>query len=114
MRTVQIMKERMFMYPEIDKAKTGERIRFLMELRGLSVKDVCRTLSLGCVQAVYKWLDGVNLPSLDNMYCLSILLQVPIDALVCGKGISIGVEHSDICTRRVLSYYKKIQNHAAT
>ena len=67
------------MFPEIDKEKTGDRIRFFMELRGLTVKDVCKALSLGCVQAVYKWMDGVNLPSLDNIYCLSILFQVPID-----------------------------------
>ena len=52
------------MFPEIDKEKTGDRIRFFMELRGLTVKDVCKALSLGCVQAVYKWMDGVNLPSL--------------------------------------------------
>ena len=100
------------MFPEIDKEKTGERIRFLIELRGLSVKDVCRILSLGCVQAVYKWLDGVNLPSLDNMYCLSILLKVPIDALLCGKGISVRKEYTGICTKRVLSYYKKIRKYA--
>ena len=102
------------MFPEIDKERTGERIRFLMELHGLSVKDVCKALSLGCVQAVYKWLDGVNLPSLDNMYCLSVLLQVPIDALVCGKGISIRTEHTDIVTKRMLRYYKEIRNHATT
>ena len=73
------------MFPEIDKEKTGDRIRFFMELRGLTVKDVCKALSLGCVQAVYKWMDGVNLPSLDNIYCLSILFQVPIDARVVEK-----------------------------
>ena len=102
------------MFPEIDKEKTGKRIRFLMELRSLSVKDVCRTLSLGCVQAVYKWLDGINLPSLDNLYCLSILLQVPMDALVCGKGISIGTENTDICAKRVFRYYKRIRNRVTT
>ena len=101
------------MFPEIDKEKTGDRIRFFMELRGLSVKDVCKALSLGCVQAVYKWMDGVNLPSLDNIYCLSILFQVPIDAMVCGKAISERTEHTDICTKRVFGYYKKIRNHAA-
>ena len=99
---------------EIDKKKTGARIRALIDLRGLSVKDVCRILSLGCVQRVYKWMDGVNLPSLDNIYCLSVLLQVPMDALVCGKGLSEGTEHTEICTKRVLCYHKKIRNHAAT
>lgn len=103
------MKEREIMFPEIDKEKTGERIRFLMELRGLSVKDVCRTLSLGCVQAVYKWLDGINLPSLDNMYCLSILLQVPMDSIICDKGNSEEIRYSNTCTKRVFSYYKKIR-----
>ena len=81
------------MFPEIDKEKTGDRIRFFMEIRGLTVKDVCKALSLGCVQAVYKWMDGVNLPSLDNIYCLSILFQVPIDAMVCGKATSERTEH---------------------
>ena len=101
------------MFPEIDKGKTGERIRFLMELRGLTVKDVCNALSLGCVQAVYKWMDGVNLPSLDNIYCLSILFQVPIDAMVCGKRTSARTKQTEICTKRILGYYKKIRNSVA-
>ena len=101
------------MFPEIDKEKTGERIRFLMELRGLTVKDVCKALSLGCVQAVYKWMDGVNLPSLDNIYCLSALFQVPIDAMVCGKETSVRIKQTELCTKRVLGYYKKIRNSAS-
>ena len=66
------------MFPEIDKEKTGDRIRFFMEI-----------------------------------YCLSILFQVPIDAMVCGKATSVRKEHTDICTKRVFGYYKKIRNHAA-
>lgn len=100
------------MFPEIDKERTGERIRVFMELRGLTVKDVCRTLSLGCVQAVYKWMDGVNLPSLDNMYYLSILLQVPMDSLICGKGDLEEMVHADICTKRLFSYYRKMRKQS--
>ena len=102
------------MFPEIDKERTGERIRFLMELRGLTVKDVCRTLSLGCVQAVYKWLDGINLPSLDNMYCLSILLRVPMDSIICGKRDSVEMGYADLCTKRIFSYYKIIRKQTAS
>jgi len=58
-------------------------------------------------------LAGIALPSLDNIYCLSILFQVPIDAMVCGKAASVRMEHTDICTKRVFGYYKKIRNHAA-
>ena len=107
------MKEGMIMVAEIDKEKTGERIGVLMDMRGLSVKEVCRILSLGCVQSVYKWLDGTNLPSLDNVYCLSRLLQVPMDALICGKEISEDIGYATICVKRVCRYYKKIQNRAA-
>ena len=73
------------MTPMIDKIKTGQRIRQLMEYRGLTVKDVQTALSLGCVQSIYHWLDGQSLPTLDNIYALSDLLKVPVDLLICGN-----------------------------
>ena len=39
----------------IDKAKTGQQIRLLMEKRGVTVRDVKNVLSLACVQSVYHW-----------------------------------------------------------
>ena len=72
------------MFPVINKEKTGRQIRALMTIRGLSVQDVQASLSLGCVQSVYHWLDGQSLPTLDNLYGLSELLQVPMDMLVVG------------------------------
>ena len=69
----------------IDKVKTGQQIRLLMEKHGLTVKDVKNALSLGCVQSVYHWLDGQSLPTLDNLYALSDLLKVPMDMMVCGN-----------------------------
>ena len=69
----------------IDKVKTGQQIRLLMEKHGVTVKDVKNALSLGCVQSVYHWLDGQSLPTLDNLYALSDLLKVPMDMMVCGN-----------------------------
>ena len=63
----------------IDKTKTGQQIRLLMEKRGVTVKDVRDALSLACVQSVYHWLDGQSMPTLDNLYALSDLLKVPMD-----------------------------------
>jgi len=65
------------MTPIIDREKTGKQIRRIMELRGLSVHDVQRFLSLGCVQSVYHWFDGKSMPTIDNLYALSELFQVP-------------------------------------
>lgn len=76
------------MYPIIDKEKTGKRIRELMEERQISVKDVQECLSLESVQSVYYWISGRNIPTIDNLYALSELLQVPMDAMICGNRTS--------------------------
>ena len=72
------MKQGGKMIPVIDKEKTGNQIRRMMDLRGLSVQDVKTYLSLGCVQSVYHWLDGQSLPTLDNLYGLITLLRLPV------------------------------------
>ena len=94
----------------IDKAKTGQQIRLLMEKRGGSVSDVKNVLSLACVQSAYHWLDGQSMPTLDNLYALSDLLKVPMDMLGCGnrrydpkKNIPEGAEH-------LFRYYRLIQD----
>lgn len=93
----------------IDKVRTGQQIRLLMEKRGVTVRDVKNALSLACVQSVYHWLDGQSMPTLDNLYALSDLLKVPMDMLVYGnrrydpgKNIPEGVE-------RLFRYYRLIQ-----
>ena len=73
------------MFPTIDKRATGINLRRLMDERGITVKDVQKFLGLGCVQSVYRWLDGVSMPTIDHLYALSELLQVSIDAIVCGN-----------------------------
>ena len=56
----------------------------MMEMRGFSVEEVRDFLSLGCVQTIYHWFEGISIPTLDNLYALSDLLQVPMDMLVVG------------------------------
>ena len=73
------------MLPTIDKLRTGQRLRLLIDKRGLTIRDVQEALGLGCVQSIYRWLDGQNMPTIDNLYALSELLRVPIDILVCGN-----------------------------
>ena len=31
------------------------------------------------------WFEGRNLPTIDNLYALSALFHVPVDALICGN-----------------------------
>ena len=55
------------MFPLINKRETGVNLRRIMDMRGISPKDVQEYLGLGCVQSVYRWTDGVNMPSVSQM-----------------------------------------------
>lgn len=72
-------------FPSIDKVQTGRRIRRLMNSLGLTVLDVQRYMGFSTQQAVYHWLNGRSLPTLDNVYALSELFGVPMDQIICGN-----------------------------
>ena len=69
-------------YPVIDLQETGKRIRALRKERHLSVRTVCEFMGDISQQAIYKWEAGICLPTLDNMYALSILFQVSINDMI--------------------------------
>ena len=106
------------MFPLINKRETGVNLRRIMDIREVTPKDVQEYLGLGCVQSVYRWVDGVNMPTIDNLYALSELLQVPIDAIVCGNRAPIVPERVVKAmtpeARRLYAYYEKLnEKHAA-
>ena len=73
------------MFPVIDRIGTGRRIRQLMDARHITARDVQEHLALESVQGVYYGLNGRSLPTVDNLYALSQLLEVPMDAMICGS-----------------------------
>ena len=73
------------MVPVIDNIETGNNIRRIMQNQGLTVKDVKKYLGLGCLQSIYRWMNGANVPSIDNLYALSNLFQMPVDEIVRGN-----------------------------
>lgn len=73
------------MFPTINKKETGVNLRRIMDMRGVKPKDIQEYLGFGCVQSVYRWLDGVSMPTVDNLYAISKMLQVPMDLIVCGN-----------------------------
>ena len=100
------------MFPTINKRETGLNLRRIMDTRGITAKQVQEYLGLGCVQSVYRWIEGINVPTIDNLYALSELLQVPIDAIVCGNRApivpSIQVEKLNARERRLYAYCEKL------
>ena len=101
------------MFPTINKKSTGLNIRRLMEQRGLSVKDIQQYLHLGSVQSVYYWLNGVCLPSVDNLYALSQLFQISVDAILCGNRQMIPIFKEDIRFKRLYAYYIQLNELCA-
>ena len=81
------------MFPLISKRETGVNLRRIMDMR------------------------GVNMPTIDNLYALSELLQVPIDAIVRGNRApiapDIGVKQPDFRESRFTAYYEKFNEKRA-
>ena len=74
-----------FVYPVIDMRATGTHIKELMVARDISVQDVQEAMGLASPQAVYRWLRGSNMPSVDNLYALSRYLNVQMDDVIVEK-----------------------------
>ena len=69
-------------FPVIDMVATGNNIRSIRLKRGLTVKDVQEYFGFEEPRAVYKWQKGETLPSVDNLYALSRLLETPMDQIL--------------------------------
>ena len=72
----------MFTIPAIDMAKTGQNIVILRKQAGLSVKDLQDAFGFATPQAIYKWQQGLALPTIDNLVVLAALLGVSIDDII--------------------------------
>ena len=69
-------------FPVIDMEMTGRNIKFLRLKKGLSVRDLQDYFGFEQPQAIYKWQWGQALPSVDNLYALSVLLDTPIEDIL--------------------------------
>lgn len=94
-------------FPVIDLAATGENILRLRKEKGLSVRDLQGYFGFEEPQAIYKWQKGKSLPTVDNLYALSALLEVPMDAILvptCPKlNIVTGQQDSSCCSNLFMS-----------
>ena len=68
--------------PVIDMVRTGQNIGRLRKQAGLSVKDLQDIFGFATPQAIYKWQQGVALPTIDNLVVLAAILQVRLDDIL--------------------------------
>lgn len=69
-------------FPVIDLVATGNNIRRLRVERGLTVRELQSYFGFEEPRAIYKWQKGESLPTVDNLYALGTLLEVPMDQIL--------------------------------
>ena len=61
---------------------TGLNINKLRKRAGISVKQLQDVLGFNTPQAIYKWFNGVSMPTIDNLVILAAVLGVTIDEII--------------------------------
>lgn len=72
----------MIAIPTINMSVTGMNITRLRKSAGLSVRDLADILGFATPQAVYKWQNGVAMPTLDNLVVLAAIFNVTMDQII--------------------------------
>ena len=68
--------------PFINTVATGQNIDRLRIEAGLSVREMQMIFGFATPQAIYKWIHGTAIPTIDNMVILAAVLNVTIDEIV--------------------------------
>ena len=72
-------------YPTINVKATGARIQQLRKEKGIKVTELSEFMGFSEPQAVYKWQRGETLPSVDNLFALSRILDTRIEDILVGN-----------------------------
>ena len=87
-------------FPVIDLIATGNNIRRLRLERGLSVRDLQSYFGFEEPRAIYKWQKGESLPTVDNLYALGNLFEVPMDQILVPVAVKlhiVGEQQAESC-----------------
>ena len=68
--------------PTIDMVATGNNISRLREQAGMSVRDLQTIFGFATPHAIYKWQNGISMPTVDNLIVLSAILNVKVEDIV--------------------------------
>ena len=72
----------MMRVPYINTVATGENINRMRMEAGFTVKDMQAVFGFATPQAIYKWIHGTAMPSIDNLVILAAVLGVTMDEII--------------------------------
>lgn len=73
----------------IDTKETGKLIKTVIQTSGISVDYISKCIGVS-KGAIYKWFQGVTMPTVDNFVVLASVVGIKVDDLIVKKEISIG------------------------
>ena len=65
--------------------KTGQKIAKECRQQGITIKDLQALFGFAAPNAIYRWLRGETLPTVDHLVILAHALKVPVDELLVLK-----------------------------
>lgn len=68
-------------YPRIDLVGTGINIKKLMILNNFKIHNLANTIGVTDI-AVYRWIEGRTIPSIDNLLILSKIFDCNIEDII--------------------------------
>ena len=68
--------------PIIDVKATGNNIKLMIKTKGFKVSDVQTKCGFNTPQAIFKWMRGDCVPTIDNLIILADMFDVPIDQII--------------------------------
>ncbi len=68
--------------PTIDMTGTGRNIVKLRQDAGMSVKDLQEIFGFATPNAIYKWQNGLAMPTIDNLIILAAIFGVTVDDII--------------------------------
>lgn len=66
----------------VDRKATGQNIKHRIRENNLTYKQVAKACHFSTDQAIYKWLRGDGLPSIDSLVILANLFHCRLDEII--------------------------------
>ena len=79
----------MMRFPMINTVATGQNINRMRINAGMTVRDMQNVFGFATPQAIYKWIHGTAMPTIDNMVILAAMFDVTVDEIIATDTIDI-------------------------
>ena len=79
----------MMNFPVINTVATGQNINRMRIEAGMTVREMQNVFGFTTPQAIYKWIHGTAMPTIDNMVILAAMFGVTVDDIIAVDTIEV-------------------------